>query len=98
MVGDFEQIIFPDPEDEQKDLLGNQTSQIFLLRAEMACTFIKALRNVVAELKKSRQSPLLNLLRGSAKEILLEDSKEISDHVDRLNTTISELKRSTKII
>ncbi|HDX9674322.1 TPA: AAA family ATPase [Bacillus cereus] len=97
LVGDFEQIIFPDPEDEQKDLLGNQTSQIFLLRAEMACTFIKALRNVVAELKKSRQSPLLNLLRGSAKEILLEDSKEISDHVDRLNTTISELKEVQKL-
>ncbi|MCU5395962.1 ATP-dependent nuclease [Bacillus toyonensis] len=97
LVGDFEHINFPDPEDEQKDLLGNQTSQIFLLRAEMACTFIKALRNVVAELKKSRQSPLLNLLRGSAKEILLEDCKEISDNVDRLNTTISELKEVQKL-
>ncbi|WP_052360703.1 AAA family ATPase [Oceanobacillus manasiensis] len=90
-VGDFENIIFPNPEDETNDQLGIQTSQIFLIRNEIACTFIKALRNVSAEMKKTRQSPLLNLLRGAANDIQVEKSKDLTSKVSDLNDYISGL-------
>lgn len=43
LVGDFENINFPNPDDQKMDLLGIPTSQIFLVRSEIKCTFIKAL-------------------------------------------------------
>ncbi|MBY6052777.1 AAA family ATPase [Cytobacillus firmus] len=91
LVGDFDNIIFPNPDDENKDLLGITTSQIFLVRSEIACTYIKALRDVMSELRKSRQSPLLNLLRGSAKNIQVSAATDITDKVTDLNETISNL-------
>lgn len=91
LVGDFENIIFPNPDDDKKDLLGITTSQIFLVRSEIACTYIKALRDVMSELRKSKQSPLLNLLRGSAKNIQVTDASNITDKVTELNETISNL-------
>lgn len=91
LVGDFEDIIFPNPDDEKKDLLGITTSQIFLVRSEIACTHIKALRDVMAELRKNRQSPLLNLLRGSAKNIQVTDATDITNKVTDLNETIGIL-------
>lgn len=91
LVGDFENIIFPNPDDDKKDLLGITTSQIFLVRSEIACTYIKALRDVMAELRRSKQSPLLNLLRGSAKNIQVTDASNITKKVKGLNETISNL-------
>ncbi|MEK3992635.1 AAA family ATPase [Robertmurraya sp. FSL R5-0851] len=91
LVGDFENIIFPNPDDEKKDLLGITTSQIFLVRSEIACTHIKALRDVMAELRKNRQSPLLNLLRGSANKIQVTAASNITSKVTDLNETISNL-------
>jgi len=91
LVGDFENIIFPNPDDDKKDLLGITTSQIFLVRSEIACTYIKALRDVIAELRKSKQSPLLNLLRGSAKNIQVTDASNITTKITELNETISNL-------
>jgi putative ATP-dependent endonuclease of the OLD family len=91
LVGDFENIIFPNPDDEKKALLGITTSQIFLVRSEIACTYIKALRDVMSELRKNRQSPLLNLLRGSAKNIQVTAASNITSKVTDLNETISNL-------
>lgn len=91
LVGDFKNIIFPNPDDENKDLLGITTSQIFMVRSEFACTHIKALRDVIAELRKNRQSPLLNLLRGSAKNIQVAAATDITNKVTDLNETISNL-------
>ncbi|KAA0761723.1 ATP-dependent endonuclease [Bacillus sp. TE8-1] len=92
LVGDFENISFPNPDEENKELLGTPTSQIFLIRTELKCTYIKALRDVMTELRRTRQSPLLNLLRGSAKNILVEDSEQVADQVTALNKTISNLQ------
>lgn len=92
IVGDFETIEFPDPEKDDQDELGNPTSQTFLIRNEIACTFIKALRNVVGDLKQIKQSPLLNLLRGTANDIKVKDSQSITNKVVELNATISELE------
>jgi putative ATP-dependent endonuclease of OLD family len=97
LVGDFENIEFPNPDDEKMDLLGIATSQIFLVRSELKCTYIKALRDVMTELRRSRQSPLLNLLRGSTKNIMVEDSDSITNQVNTLNSTISELKEISEL-
>jgi putative ATP-dependent endonuclease of the OLD family len=91
LVGDFESIEFPNPDEEQKDLLGTATSQIYMVRSELACTHIKALRDVMSELRRTRQSPLLNLLRDSAKNIQVSDSEKIIDQVTALNSAISDL-------
>ncbi|WP_312475228.1 AAA family ATPase [Neobacillus sp.] len=91
LVGDFENIIFPNPEDEKKDIQGYPAANLFLVRSEISCTYIKALRDVMSELRKNKQSPLLSLLRGSAKNILVDDSKTITDKVTDLNKTISGL-------
>lgn len=92
LVGDFANLKFPDPDEDDSFELGNQTSHILLIKNEIVCTFIKALRNVVADLKQARNSPLLNLLRGTAKKIEIKDSEEISTKVLDLNTKISELE------
>ncbi|PHE67309.1 ATP-dependent nuclease [Bacillus wiedmannii] len=97
LVGDFEKISFPNPDVENKELLGTPTSQIFLIRSELKCTYIKALRDVMTELRRTRQSPLLNLLRGSAKNILVEDSDQVADQVTALNNTISNLKEVSEL-
>ncbi|MEW4220730.1 AAA family ATPase [Rossellomorea marisflavi] len=91
LVGDFEAIEFPNPDEEKKTLLGTKNSQIFMIRSELACTHIKALRDVMSELRKTRQSPLLNLLRDSAKNIQVGDSEKIIKKVSQLNKAISEL-------
>lgn len=91
LVGNFEDIIFPNPDDDNKNLIGITTSQIFLVRSEIACTHIKALRDVKAELRKSRQSPLLSLLRGSAKNIQVTEATDITNKVTDLNETIGNL-------
>jgi putative ATP-dependent endonuclease of the OLD family len=91
-VGDFNKIEFPDPDDEAHDELGKVTSQIFLVRNELACTFIKALRNVVADMRKTRQSPLLSLLRGATSDVRVENFAEITKKVTDLNDSISNLE------
>lgn len=97
LIGDFDSIEFPNPDEEQKHLLGTPNSQIFMIRSEMACTHIKALRDVMSELRKTRQSPLLNLLRDSAKNIQIGDSEEIIKKVSQLNNAISELEEVSSL-
>lgn len=97
LVGNFEKFIFPNPDDEKIDELGISTNQIFLVRNEISCTFVKALRNVVTDLKKVRDSPLLNLLRGTTKDVQVEKYEEISDKVKDLNHSISSLEEISKL-
>ncbi|HDR7257774.1 AAA family ATPase [Bacillus sp. BR_7] len=91
LVGDFEKGIFPNPDEEDLSLLGNISPHITLIKKEVSCTFVKALRNVIAELKQRKSSPLLNLLRGTAKEIEIAEAEEIRNKVKTLNEGISEL-------
>ncbi|WP_391204443.1 AAA family ATPase [Psychrobacillus sp. L4] len=92
LVGDFENGIFPNPDEEDLSLLGNISPHITLIKKEVSCTFVKALRNVISELKQRKSSPLLHLLRGTAKEIKIEEAEELKNKVKTLNTEISELK------
>lgn len=80
---------YPDPDDDDQDRIGVRTGQIY---QEVACTFVTALRDVVAELRGYRNNPLLTLLRGMESDIQLEAAEAIIQKVDDLNADISGLK------
>jgi putative ATP-dependent endonuclease of OLD family len=80
---------YPDPDEDDQDRIGVRTGQMY---QEVACTFVPALRDVVAELRGYRNNPLLTLLRGMESEIKLEEAEAIIQKVDDLNTDISGLK------
>ncbi|MEP4076490.1 ATP-dependent nuclease [Haloferula sp.] len=79
---------YPDPDNDDQDKLGVRVGPIY---QEVACTFVRALRDVVAELRGYRGNPLLTLLRGMESEIQLEDAEDIIQKVDELNDGISGL-------
>lgn len=91
LVGDFELGYFPNPEEDDTQLLGNISPHITMIRREISCTYVKALRNVMSELKLKKSSPLLKLLRGTAKDIEISEANEITEQVKELNKNISEL-------
>jgi putative ATP-dependent endonuclease of OLD family len=86
-VGDFSQVIFPDPSIEAQDQLGVPVYK-FSLYNEVSCTYVKALRDAVYELKNTKSNPLLNLMRGMSDKI---QGTHIIKQVDDLNSTISTL-------
>ena len=90
LVGDFENLEFPDPEQEDAKEVGVVLK--VPLYPEVACTFVKALRDVISELRSYRNNPLLNLLKGTEKNITLEDQETILQDIDKLNEDISSLK------
>ncbi len=89
-VGDFDSIVFPDPDKAQTDVYGIKMYGISIPN-EFACTFAKALRDVEAELRSFRGNPLLNLLRDKEKNIEIDKKNEIEKQVEDLNTNISGL-------
>lgn len=90
-VGDFTEITFPDPDDEQTDVYGIKMYGISIPN-EFACTFAKALRDVESDLRSYRDNPLLNLLRDKEKNISIDKKHEIEEQVDILNKNISGLE------
>lgn len=89
LAGDHEAIAFPNPEEEDAAILGDRMVQP--LHYEVSCTFVKALRDVIAELRNYRDSPLLNLLRGTERKINIKDATRILEQIGTLNTEISSL-------
>lgn len=90
-VGDFENIEFPNPDKDPDDQLGCFPPKIFSIQKELSCTFIKALRDVIYDLKNTRYNPLLILLKEQAKDINNIKSANITDKIKNLNKDISEL-------
>lgn len=88
-AGNFEESIFPNPEDEDSTLIGNTRPPHFSLIKEISCTYVKALRNVVADMKYANSNPLVKLLSKQSK--IIADSHLITTKVKDINTTISEL-------
>lgn len=97
LVGDFENGIFPNPEEENNFFLGNISTHITLIKKEVSCTFVKALRNVIAELKQKKSSPLLQLLRGTTNDIEVTEAQKIKRQVQNLNSDISELDEISEL-
>ena len=93
-IGDFENGVFPNPDDDDQDIFGVPIDRIY---QEVACTFVKALRDAVSELRGYRGNPLLALLRGMESSIEIGDSERISSRVRELNTDISTLDEITSL-
>jgi putative ATP-dependent endonuclease of the OLD family len=81
--------VFPNPDEEDAAVIGVSTPT---LHNEVTCTFVKALRDVVTDLKSYRDSPLLNLLRGTERAVKPEDETRIVEAVQQLNEDISSLE------
>lgn len=92
IVGDFSSLIFANPVDDAEKL-GCKKTHFFSLGSEVACTYVKALRNVVADLKYYKTNPLYKLLTLKSKQInsspdVVEDVKEVNKKI----SSISEIK------
>lgn len=87
-VGDFEALTFPDPNQEDLNLVGVRMPPIY---PEITCTFAPALRDVISDLRGYRSNPLLALLRGTGSTIRIEDADQITRMVTQLNHDISAL-------
>lgn len=88
LVGDFDNYNFPDPDEKNFKAYGVRLSP---LHEEVSFTFVKALRDVVSDLKNYRNSPLIALLKGLESEISEDDSENITNLVSNINNAISEL-------
>lgn len=91
-VGDFSSYIFPNPDEEDSSLLGTPANQ-YLFKNDFACTYAKALRDVIGDLKNPRTSPLLRLLSNlnineSSTETVSNTIKDLNWHI----TNIPEIK------
>ena len=74
LVGKPENNEFPDPENEDYECIGVPVFNVF---QEVACTFVRALRDVVSELHGQRNNPLLTLLRAKEKILNIADAEGI---------------------
>ena len=96
-VGDAETGMYPNPENDDLDVLGVRMQSVHSVHQEVACTFVKALRDVIGELRGYRDNPLLTLLRGMESDIKIEDADRIAGKVAELNADISSLEEIEKL-
>jgi predicted ATP-dependent endonuclease of OLD family len=95
LVGDFENVIFPETIDASK--YGTKIPHQLSVSKEVSFTFIQALRDVVSDFHNNRTNPLLTLLKHKSGEINKSDYQPISDLVDKLNNSIEQLDDVQKI-
>lgn len=88
-VGDFKRIVFPDPSQESSSEIGCYKPPYFSLVKEVACTYVKALRNVVSDLKYYKTNPLYRLLTLRSEQI--EDRTNVVDDILNVNEKISSI-------
>lgn len=89
VVGDFSNYVFSNPKEDDAAVIGVKKPPYFALGSEVACTYVKALRNVVADLKYYKTNPLYKLLTLKSKQI--DDRKDIVDNVKEINEKISSI-------
>lgn len=89
VVGDFDSYSFSNPNEDDATMLGVKKPPYFALGSEVACTYVKALRNVVADLKYYKTNPLYKLLTLKSKQI--DDRKDIVENVKEINGKISAI-------
>ncbi|EES71203.1 hypothetical protein POTG_04206 [Paenibacillus sp. oral taxon 786 str. D14] len=88
LVGDFNNYTFPNPDEEDSSLLGTPANQ-YVFKNDFACTYAKALRDVIGDLKNPRTSPLLRLLSNlnineSSTETISSTIKDLNWHITNL--------------
>jgi predicted ATP-dependent endonuclease of OLD family len=91
-VGDFENIIFPNPDQKEDLVFGTWLPKEISIHNEVSCTFIKALRDVEADLRSYANNPLVNLLRGKEKSVEIAKQAQIIESIDNLNEQIGKLE------
>ena len=91
MVGNFDEITFPDPNNYDENLVGSAPPYTVSFSNEVACTFIKALRDVESDLKSPRKSPLIKLLKYVSKDFDKKEAKEIKNKISEVNDKITKL-------
>lgn len=96
-VGNFNKIEFPDPDEKEELILGTYLPREISVHNEVSCTFIKALRDVEADLRSYANNPLINLLRGKEKTVEITKQNEIITSIDELNEKISLLDEVIEI-
>lgn len=96
-VGDFDKIVFPDPDEKEEQVFGTWLPKEINIHNEISCTFIKALRDVESDLRKYANNPLINLLRGKEKTVEVSKQNDIIDSIDKLNDQISSLKEVKEV-
>lgn len=89
IVGDFEKNIFPNPIYESFEKIGVKKTPYFSLVSEVACTYVKALRNVVADLKHYKTNPLYKLLTLQSNKI--DDRNNVAKDIVIVNEKISAI-------
>lgn len=89
LVGDFENVIFPETIDASK--YGSKIPHQLSVSKEISFTFVQALRDVVSDFHNNRTNPLLTLLKNRSGEINESDYQPISDLVNELNNNIEQL-------
>ncbi len=90
-VGDFDNIVFPDPDEADQQVYGTWLPREINIHNEVSCTFIKALRDVEVELRSYSNNPLIRLLRGKEKSIEVKKQGEIIESIGNLNDQIGSL-------
>lgn len=95
-VGDFEAILFPDPDKKEEDIFGSFLPKDISLLNEVSCTFVKALRDVESDLR-SYNNPLTSLFRGRDKTVSITKQEEITRKIEELNSQINELNEVKEI-
>lgn len=96
-IGNFDKIEFPDPDEKEESILGTYLPREISIHNEVSCTFIKALRDVEADLRSYNNNPLINLLRGKEKTVEIAKQDEIITSIDELNDKISSLEEVIEI-
>jgi putative ATP-dependent endonuclease of OLD family len=91
MVGNFDEITFPDPNNYDENLVGSAPPYTVSFSNEVACTFIKALRDVESDLKSPRKSPLIKLLKYVSKDFDKKEAKKIKNKISEVNDKITKL-------
>lgn len=95
LVGDFENVKFNFDIDTSR--FGIKIPHQLSLSNEVSFTFIKALRDVVADFHNNRTNPLLTLLKYKSDEISEDEIAPIIDTVIDLNEKIENLEDVKKI-
>lgn len=90
-VGDFDSIEFPNPDDKEELIFGTWLPKEISILNEVSCTFIKALRDVEADLKSYANNPLVSLLRGKEKTVEVKKQQELILSINNLNDQIGSL-------
>lgn len=96
-VGDFEALVFPNPDDKADDIYGGYLPKEISIYNEVSCTFIKALRDVESDLRSYTNNPLINLFRGKDKTVEIGKKSDIIDSINTLNSQITNLDEVSDI-